>query len=113
MDVLLLFCWYSVVSDLGYTDLADWWVAILINGMICYQTSDGGWACPQPPAYTPINPQIRARQKLENAAGYYPLLSITPPAGTYTMCFGVDLNPDGILNSNPLYYSCNVITIQP
>lgn len=95
----------------GYTDNADWWVALAdVDGRVCWQMSPDGWACPTPPDYAPIPPQTRFRKPLtpEN----FTIWSGIPSTGTYTIYFGADLNPDGILN-NPAYYSYSLITIQP
>lgn len=73
---------------------SDWWVAA--------QTPFGWYSYAYPTGWLPgINPS--AQTPLFNISSPYYTLNSVLPAGDYTFYFGVDLNPDRILNS-PLYY---------
>jgi len=78
---------------------ADWWLVAGAFGNL-YSVTATGWA-----------PGI-------NSLFQYPLFTVSPveiysgflPAGDYVFCFGVDMNPNGMLDV-PLFYDCAQIHV--
>lgn len=80
--------------------LADWWVMGYFSGVYLHLNGSGTWT---------TTPSVWRNWNLMDI--YSKIFSGTSGAGTYTIYFGVDLTPDGVVN-DPMYYDYINIVVQ-